>query len=237
MKADLKKIKEFYDTDMGQYAHGVISKLMAKYIKDKKTSCVTSQGGYLYEDFLREHFEMLSSHTPKNQPDDIYSLCWPETTQSVNHVVMIHDIEFSKNPENHIAEAWRVLKGDGRFLVIFPNRAGRWAQNDNTPFGVGTPSTIRQMKKMIEDKRFIVETIEGALYYPPREPKLKFIRNIFEMSLGFMGCYPSGIILMEAKKQEPSMIKNSVVVRASETVRGALTPNPAPSSSTSAKTK
>ena len=38
-----------------------------------------------------------------------------------------------------LRECWRVLRDDGRLLVVVPNRLGSWALFDHTPFGQGRP--------------------------------------------------------------------------------------------------
>lgn len=231
MKADIRKIKQFYTSDLGVYAHDYISSALNGVLQNThdKHLCITSHGGYFYEDILRDHFSTLARHTPDDDRDDVHALCWPTTSNTADCVVMMHDIEFSKMPDNHIAEAWRVLKDNGKLIVIFPNRAGEWSRFDTTPFGVGTPQSLRQMKRLLSDKRFHVGESEGLLYYPPSPPKLKFIRDLIDKTAGLCGLYKSGVTIISAKK---TVNKGSAVKplseKAEDVVRGALSPKPKP---------
>ena len=227
MKADIKKIKNFYQSDIGEYARQSIANAMSNTIHGDNILCVTSHGGYFYEDILRDHFTTISRHTPDDDRGDVQSLCWPTTSATADYVVMVHDIEFSKMPDNHIAEAWRVLKDNGKLVVVFPNRAGQWAQYDTTPFGVGTPQSHRQMKKLLSDKRFQVINSEGLLYYPPATPKLKIIRELIDKTAGLCGLYNAGVMMIFAEKISHKGTKiKPLSEKAEDVVRGALSPKP-----------
>ena len=56
------------------------------------------------------------------------------------------------NPAAYDApEIWRVLSGNGRLLVIAPNRRGIWARFEHTPFGHGRPYTSSQLYRLLRD--------------------------------------------------------------------------------------
>jgi len=231
MKVDLRKIKEFYKTDLGQYAHIQIENALSIALQSSinDSLCITSHGGYFYEDVLRRYFSTLARHTPDDERDDVHALCWPTTSNTADCVVMVHDIEFSKLPDNHIAEAWRVLKDNGKLIVIFPNRAGQWAQYDTTPFGFGTPQSQKQMHSLLKSKRFDVIESAGVLYYPPTKPRLNFMRNTIDRTSGLCGFFKSGVIMICAQKilNKGSAVK-PLSEKAEDVVRGALSPKPSP---------
>ncbi|MFC7551494.1 methyltransferase domain-containing protein [Pseudoroseomonas wenyumeiae] len=54
-------------------------------------------------------------------------------------VLLVHGLETAENGRRLLREVWRVLKEDGRLLVVVPNRRGIWAHSDTTPFGQGRP--------------------------------------------------------------------------------------------------
>ncbi|MES2712152.1 MAG: methyltransferase domain-containing protein [Pseudomonadota bacterium] len=58
---------------------------------------------------------------------------------SVDRVLLIHGLEAAGNARRLLREVWRVLKDDGRVLVVVPNRRGLWAYQEGTPFGHGQP--------------------------------------------------------------------------------------------------
>jgi len=230
MKADIRKIKEFYGTDIGGYAHAALSAGLDSLLKTQDLPthnlCITSHGGYFYEDILRNYFTTLSRHTPDDEPDDVYSLRWATTMQTADCVVMIHDIEFSKLPDNHIAEAWRVLKDGGRLIIAFPNRAGGWSADDNTPFGFGTPQSLRQIKKLLSAKQFHIQDVKGFLYLPPYSRRMEFLRSFTDKTSGLCGFYKPGVIMIQAVKDKDKGSKIPSLSEMAENVGRALTPKP-----------
>ena len=54
-----------------------------------------------------------------------------------DRILVIHGVEPYGHDERLLRELWRVLKDDGRLLVVAPNRMGLWAHVDSTPFGQG----------------------------------------------------------------------------------------------------
>lgn len=228
MKADIRKIKKFYDTDLGRHAHRSIAEVLSKAIKlpDQKPLCITSHGGYFYEDILRQSFSTLARHTSDDDKDDVHHLCWPTTSATADCVVMIHDIEFSKMPDNHIAEAWRVLKDSGQLIILFPNRGGAWAAKDNNPFGYGTPQTMGQMKNLLENKRFKIIEMDGMLFYPPQKPKVSAWRAFVEKSSGVCGFYKPGLMMIQAVKKMDKGKAIPTLSNIAENVGRALQPKP-----------
>ena len=227
MGVDINKIEKFYVTDIGCYAREAISNLLQKHIRSGGGECVVSPGACFYKDFIRQYFDFVVSHTDENQSENEYSIAWRRTSKTADSVIMIHDVEFSKAPDNHLKEAHRVLKGDGRLIVVFPNRSGGWARRDNTPFGVGQPRTLDQMKSILQDNRFKILDSEGALFYPPLEPKVKMIQSLMNQTHGF-GLYPAGIYMVVAQKKEIAGTKIPVSEKIGDAVRGVIQPDPKP---------
>src|SRR3546814_1157411 len=66
-----------------------------------------------------------------------------------------------------LREIWRVLTGDGRVLVVVPNRRGLWARSDRTPLGWGHPYSAAQLSRVLRDNMFTPTRTQRALYVPP----------------------------------------------------------------------
>ena len=49
----------------------------------------------------------------------------------------MHGLEAAENARRLLREVWRVLKDDGRLLVVAPNRRGMWAYLESTPVRPG----------------------------------------------------------------------------------------------------
>jgi SAM-dependent methyltransferase len=58
---------------------------------------------------------------------------------SFDRILLVHGLEAAENARRMLREVWRVLKEDGRLLVVAPNRRGMWAHVEATPFGQGQP--------------------------------------------------------------------------------------------------
>jgi SAM-dependent methyltransferase len=84
-----------------------------------------------------------------------------------DRVLLVHGLEAAENARRLLREVWRVLKDDGRLLVVAPNRRGMWAYVEGTPFGQGAPFSPGQIGRLLADSLFRVERRDGALYMPP----------------------------------------------------------------------
>lgn len=92
---------------------------------------------------------------------------WPLPAASVDYVLMIHELEYAEDPASVLDEAWRVLKPEGRLMLVVPNRTGLWARAEKTPFGHGRPFTATQLHDILRDRNFALERMGGALLAPP----------------------------------------------------------------------
>lgn len=55
---------------------------------------------------------------------------WPLETESVDRILLLHGLESVRRPDALLQECWRVLKSEGRLLIVVPNRLGFWARAD-----------------------------------------------------------------------------------------------------------
>jgi len=126
----------------------------------------------------------------------------PIETNSIDRALLIHDLEFSERPDANLDEIWRVLKSNGRLLIIAPNRRGLWARAEWSPFGHGAPYTASQLHHHLRDNRFIHERTEEALFMPPVKFSL-FLQSakVFErIGQNYMP-FAAGVHMVEATKQ------------------------------------
>jgi SAM-dependent methyltransferase len=84
-----------------------------------------------------------------------------------DRILLIHGLEAAENARRLLREVWRVLKDDGRVLVVAPNRRGAWAHVEATPFGQGEPYSPGQIGRLLAASLFRVERRDWALYVPP----------------------------------------------------------------------
>ncbi len=84
-----------------------------------------------------------------------------------DRVLIIHGVEPVGQDGRLLREVWRVLKDDGRIVVVAPNRMGLWAHVDSTPFGQGQPYSQGQIDRLLASNMFRPERRDVALFTPP----------------------------------------------------------------------
>jgi SAM-dependent methyltransferase len=152
----------------------------------------------------------------------------PLETNSVDRILLIHDLEFSELLKTNLQEIWRILKSNGRLLIVVPNRAGLWARADWSPFGQGTPYSASQIQNYLRDNLFVHERTEEALFVPPLKYSL-FLQSagLFEwIGIKFLP-FVAGVHIVEASKQIYARHEQASGARVTVRGRGFM-PSPAP---------
>jgi SAM-dependent methyltransferase len=200
---------------MGRTVQRVLQSRILAFWPDVRSQRVLGCGyttPYL-EPFL-ENAERVITMMPSGQgadhwpPDkkNIVCLCdegrLPLETNSIDRILLIHNLECCDDLQATLRESWRVLKANGRILVIVPNRTGFWARADWSPFGQGSPFSLTQICFYLRDNLFVQERTESALFMPPiRWGAIMRSALVFEKIgrslLGLM----AGVHIIEASKQ------------------------------------
>jgi SAM-dependent methyltransferase len=120
---------------------------------------------------------------------------------SFDRIVLVHGLEAAENTRRMLREVWRVLKDDGRLLIVAPNRRGIWAHMESTPFGQGQPYSAGQVGRLLASSLFRVERRDTALYVPPVKSHL-VLRAAWLMERGGRRIAPrfGGVTITEAVK-------------------------------------
>ena len=120
---------------------------------------------------------------------------------SFDRVLLVHGLEAADNARRMLREIWRVLKDDGRLLVVAPNRAGVWAYWEITPFGHGQPYSFGQLGRLLAGALYRVERRDTALWVPPVRSRL-VLRSAELMERTGRRVTPglAGVIMTEAVK-------------------------------------
>ncbi|HYZ62238.1 MAG TPA: class I SAM-dependent methyltransferase [Acetobacteraceae bacterium] len=120
---------------------------------------------------------------------------------SFDRILLVHGLEAAENARALLREVWRVLRDDGRLLVVVPNRVGVWAHVEATPFGHGQPYSPGQIGRLLAASLFRVERREFALYVPPirLRPILRTAR-MWERSGRWLAPQLAGVTVTEAVK-------------------------------------
>lgn len=126
----------------------------------------------------------------------------PIETETIDRILLVHGLEYAEQPDRMLQELWRVLKSNGRILIVVPNRLGLWARADWTPFGHGHPYSISQMTNHLKNNYFVLEQTRRSLFMPPFKSFLVLRTAYLFESIGrFIFPGLSGVCLIEASKQ------------------------------------
>ena len=118
-----------------------------------------------------------------------------------DRILVIHGVEPVDQDGKLLREIWRVLKDDGRIVVVAPNRIGLWAHIDRTPFGQGQPYSQGQIDRLLAAAMFRPERRDVALFTPPSAWGLVLRTAWFWEALGRALFWDlAGVTLTEAVK-------------------------------------
>ncbi|HEY1930845.1 MAG TPA: class I SAM-dependent methyltransferase [Acetobacteraceae bacterium] len=118
-----------------------------------------------------------------------------------DRVLLVHGLEAADNARGMLREIWRVLKDDGRLLVVTPNRTGVWAYLESTPFGHGQPYSAGQLGRLLAGALYRVERRDTALWVPPTSSRLVLrSADLVEKTGRRLTPGLAGVILTEAVK-------------------------------------
>jgi SAM-dependent methyltransferase len=126
----------------------------------------------------------------------------PLADASLDRLLAVHCLEATERSGPLLREIWRVLKPEGRLLLLVPNRRGVWARLDFTPFGHGRPYSRAQLERLLNEALFTPLEWTGALYMPPinRQWLLRW-STVFERVGARLWPGFAGVMIVEARKE------------------------------------
>ena len=170
----------FYQSAFGQHLSGLLSRALELCDKDwmmPSASLIRLVIGYPF------CIQGLGSVSATLMPAEMGVLSWPEDdgvrvacidegqwpieSEFADRLLICHALEHSGDALAFLTEAHRVLAGNGRVIIIVPNRRGFWARNERSPFGHGTPFSGRQLYRLLERAGFEPVKRRYALFVPP----------------------------------------------------------------------
>jgi SAM-dependent methyltransferase len=140
--------------------------------------------------------------------------CLPFADLTFDRIILVHGLEMAENARRLLREAWRVLKDDGRLLIVVPNRSGMWAYWESTPFGYGLPYSSGQLGRLLAGSLFRVERKDACLWMPPTPLRL-LLRSgpLFERAGRRLVPGFAGVTLTEAVKDVYAAMPVDAVAR------------------------
>lgn len=215
MYVSVYDLKAFYNRKIGRIVRRILCERIKEFWPDTKGLRLMGYGyaaPYLrmYDEDAERVFGIMpagqGAHHWPQEAENLIALSeeteLPIETNSVDRILMIHGLEFSEFSKAHLQEIWRVLKSNGRLLIVVPNRAGFWARADWSPFGQGTPYSVSQICNHLRDNQFVHERTDEALFMPPVKSSLLMKSAGWFEYLGknFMP-FAAGVHMIEASKQ------------------------------------
>lgn len=215
MWTDVVDLRDFYETHLGQVARHMIRRELRSFWPDLSSQRLLGLGyatPYLRQ-FRSEAERALAFmpasqgvlHWPREGPGvvalvDETDLPLPDN--SVDRVLLVHGVESSEYLRDLFREIWRVLSGDGRLIVVVPNRRGIWARVDRTPLGSGHPFSESQLSRLLREHMFTPTRHGQALFIPPARSRT-LLRAAPAWERVGKRWFPSfaGVVMIEAGKQ------------------------------------
>jgi SAM-dependent methyltransferase len=212
---DVVDLRDFYETQLGAMARRMIRRGVRSMWPDVKGQRILGLG--YATPYLRQ-FLTEAERTLAFMPASKGVLHWPSEGRgltalvdeaelplpdlSVDRVLLVHGLESSEYQRDMLREAWRVLTGQGRLLIVAPNRGGIWARLERTPLGWGQPYSAAQLSRLLRDNMFTPTRSRRALYIPPLRTRA-LLRSAPAWERIGSRWFPTfgGVVLVEAGKQ------------------------------------
>lgn len=126
----------------------------------------------------------------------------PLGESTIDVALMVHCLEMSRAQDLTLEECYRVLKPNGRLVIVVPNRQGLWARYDSTPFGQGHPYTPYQLKASLRESGFTPLETRYCLFLAPKNRRLfRGFQEWMERKLQRYFPLIGGVIIIEASKE------------------------------------
>ncbi len=212
---DVVDLREFYESRTGQVARHILRRRIRQLWPELRGYTVLGLGyatPYLRQ--FREESERVLAFMPAPQgvvhwpPEGPFVTSLVDETElplpdySVDRVLIVHGLESGEHLRALLKEVWRVMTGEGRLLVVVPNRRGIWARFERTPFGHGHPYSPSQLSRLLRENLFTPLRVEQALYVPPTRSR-SLLRSAPAIERLGSRWFPgfAGVNLIEAGKQ------------------------------------
>ncbi len=198
MFTDRVDARAFYESEIGQAAQELLRKHASKLCPLTAGEKVLPLGS---ASLLQDWQDPITARIdPESFSSIVDSRGKPLADASLDLVAALHtdaDIDLM------LREIWRVLKGEGRLLLIVPKLNGAWAQNAATPFAQETAYTARQIAELMRKHFFFVRSLERALYAPPSwcAANRNIARELEIIAPWLMLRQGGGVLIVEAQKR------------------------------------
>lgn len=225
MHLDVATLRDFYATPLGQIARRLLARRIRAQWGAAPGETIVSLGfGTPFTGAYRGEARRLAAFMPSGQG----ALIWPSAgpilstlveddqlplrDNSVDRLLVVHCLEVAEHVTPLLRELWRVLKPEGRLMIVVPNRRGLWAHVDTTPFGNGSPYSRSQLDRLLAQSLFTPLTFGTALHLPPFDRGI-LVRSATAWERLGTSVSPGlgGVLIVEARKEMMAPIKGKPV--------------------------
>jgi SAM-dependent methyltransferase len=223
MHLDVASLKDFYATPLGQIARRLLARRIRAHWGAATGDTVAALGfGTPFLGGYRNEAKHICALMPATQG----ALIWPPSgailstlveegslplrDNSIDRLLVVHCLEVAEQVKPLLRELWRVVKPEGRVLVVVPNRRG--AHVDTTPFGQGRPYSRSQLDLLLQQSLFTPMSWETALHLPPLDRGI-LVRSAaaWERIGARMSPRFGGVLIVEARKETTAPISGKAV--------------------------
>jgi SAM-dependent methyltransferase len=215
MSLDVVDLRDFYGRPLGSAVRRLLTRRIRARWRNVQGATLVGLGFAVpYIGMFRGEAFRVGALMPATQG----AVAWPagEPVQSVlveeaqlplgdaclDRLLAVHCLEAAERSGPLLREIWRVLKPEGRLLLIVPNRRGVWTRLDVTPFGHGRPYSRGQLERLLNEALFTPLEWTGALYMPPIDRKwLARWSTVFERVGARLWPGFAGVMIVEARKE------------------------------------
>ena len=215
MSFDVVELRKFYGRPLGSAVRRLLTRrIQARWRNTHGTTLIGLGFATPYIGMFRGEASCVGALMPAMQG----AIVWPANGNvqsalvdeamlpladaSVDRLLAVHCLEAAERSGPLLREIWRILKPEGRLLLIVPNRRGVWARLDITPFGHGRPYSRGQLERLLNDALFTPTEWAGALYMPPIDRQwLVRWSTAFERVGARLWPAFAGVTIVEARKE------------------------------------
>lgn len=239
MWTDVTDLRDFYDTRLGRYVKQKLRRQLRELWPDVRRDHLAAIG---FPTPLLKPLAEEAQRTIAVMPPDQGAVVWPPDRPPkvvmaadnhlplgdsvIDRLLIVHALEQTHNPAALLTEAFRVLSATGRMVVIVPHRPGLWAQLDRSPFAAERSFSLAQLRRLLREHGFNVETEHRLLHAPPlRSITAQQIGMVWDRFAARWCPHFAGVAMVEATKQVYLPIKAKLIGRR---IIRLLSPTPQP---------
>lgn len=215
MQPDVKELMDFYDRPLGAVVRRVLAqKIRARWPRIAGATLVGLGFATPYLGSFRGEVTRLGALMPATLGAAVWPPVGPVASvaveeqqlplpdNTVDNLIVVHCLETSENARLLLREIWRVMKPEGRLLLVVPNRRGVWARMDTTPFGHGRPYSAAQLERLLSEALLMPIDWDAALFLPPVDRRIVLRSAATLERLGRrLPSVLAGVIIVEARKE------------------------------------